>query len=97
MTYCQSIIQIWACPTHRLSNLIDILLQPLLKNIRSFVRDDIDFLSKIPENTYDNSTLTTFDVSSLYSNIPHELGKGAISYWIQEDSDNLHPRFNKDL
>ena len=86
-----------SCPTHRLSNLIDILLQPFLKNIRSLVRDDIDFLSKIPENIYDNSTLTTFDVSSLYSNIPHELGKEAISYWIQKHSDNLHPRFNKEF
>ena len=31
-----------ACPTHRLSNLIDIILQPFLQNIKSYVRDDLD-------------------------------------------------------
>ncbi len=33
------------CPTHRLSNLIDILLRPYIKQIKRYVRDDINFLN----------------------------------------------------
>ena len=38
-----------SCPTSRLSKLIDILLQPFLKKIKSYIRDNIDFLNSIPE------------------------------------------------
>ena len=86
-----------SCPTHRLSNLIDILLQPFLKEIKSFVRDDIDFLCKIPTNIDSNTILTTFDVSSLYSNIPHDLGREAISYWVSNFPFNLHHRFTEEF
>ena len=37
-----------ACPTSRLSEVIDILIKPLQEMTTSFIRDDIDFLSKIP-------------------------------------------------
>ena len=33
------------CETHRLSNLIEILLKAFIKQVKSFTRDDIDFLS----------------------------------------------------
>jgi len=33
-----------SCPTHRLSNLIDILLKPYITEVKSYVRDDLDFL-----------------------------------------------------
>ena len=32
-----------ACQTHRLSNLIDILLRPLTKTVKSYLRDTTDF------------------------------------------------------
>lgn len=38
------------CRTHRLSNVIDILLQPFIKYVKSFVRDDIHYSSFIPNN-----------------------------------------------
>ena len=44
-----------------------------------------------------NTLIATFDVTNLYSNIPHELGKQAISFWIDKHPDTLHPRFNKNL
>ena len=31
-------------PTQRLSNLLDIILKPLRHNVKSFVRDDLEFL-----------------------------------------------------
>lgn len=86
-----------ACPTSRLSNLIDILLQPFTNLIKSYIKDSTHFLKSLP-NTVENETLiTTFDVSSLYSNIPHDLGKKAISYWINKHTETLHPRFTEEF
>ena len=56
-----------ACSTSRLSEVIDILIKPLQEMTTSSIRDDIDFLSKIPrviKNTQ-TSMLVTFDVESL--------------------------------
>ena len=40
--------------------------------------------------------MVTFDITNLQSNIPHELGKQAISFWIEKYPETLHPTFNKD-
>ena len=32
-----------------------------------------------------------------YNNIPHELGKQGISFWIDKYLETLHPRFNKKI
>ena len=63
-----------ACETHRLSNLIDILLKPIIEKVKSYVRDDIDFLNYIPKTVQSNTLLVSFDIVNLYTNIPHELG-----------------------
>ena len=42
-----------------------------------------------------NTHIATFDVTNLYINIPHELGKQVISFWIDKYPDTLYPRFNK--
>ena len=84
-------------PTSRLSKLIDILLQTFLNKIKSYIKDNIDFLNSIPEKIDLNTLRATFDVTNLYSNIPHELGKQANSFWIDKYPDTLHPRFNKKL
>ena len=34
------------CPTRRLSNLVDILLKPFLIHIKSYIKDNLDFLKK---------------------------------------------------
>ena len=84
-----------ACPTHRLSNLIDILLKPFVKHVKSFVRDDIDFLKFLPTVMSENDIFVSFDVTSLYSNISHELGLKAIKYWLDNFPDDIHERFSK--
>ncbi len=71
-----------ACPTHRLTNLIDIFLRPYIKHVKSYVRDDNDFLNHLPNRINENVILCTFDVSSLYTNISHQLGLEAIAFWI---------------
>ena len=62
------------CLTHRLSNLIDIVLRPLTKRVKSYLRDTMDFLNHLPEHIPEDTILASFDVESLYSNIPHDLG-----------------------
>ena len=41
-------------PTQRLSNLLDIILKPLCHNVKSFVRDDLDFLRHLPDHVESN-------------------------------------------
>ena len=38
------------CPARKLSQLIDIILKPFLKHIKSFIRDSLDFLIKCPRD-----------------------------------------------
>ena len=60
------------CPTCRLRNLVDILLKPFLIHIQRYIKDSLDFLAKYSRENKWDTTLTTFDVVGLYSNIPHE-------------------------
>ena len=53
------------CVTSRLSNFIDILLKPFLQKIKSYVRDDLDFLNKIPKKLAEYESLVTLDVSTI--------------------------------
>ena len=85
------------CPTHRLSNLIDIILKPLCTYVPSFIRDDIDFLSHLPENAHSDSILVSFYVTSLYTNIPHDLGIEAMKFWIEKHRDAVPERFSNDF
>lgn len=82
------------CETHRLSNFIDILLQPYTKYIKSYIKDTKDFLQKLPTRISQESILVSFDVESLYSNIPHDLGLEAISFWINKYPDELPNRIS---
>ena len=84
-----------ACETHRLSNLIDILLKPFIEKVQSYVRDDIDFLKHIPEIVPPNTLLVSFDFISLYTNISHNLGMKAIERWLTDYPELIHKRFSK--
>ena len=59
--------------TEYVSAFVDRELQPLLANIHSYIKDTTDFLSKLSRlnNLPDNTILVTFNVTALYSNIPH--------------------------
>ena len=78
------------CPTRLLSQLIDITLKPFLLHIKSYVKDNLDFL-RICSPT----SLVTFNVKSLYTSIPHNYGLEATSFWIEKHPDSLHLRFSK--
>lgn len=84
-------------PTHRLSNVIDLVLKPLCKHVPSYIRDDLDFLNQIPEEVDENTILVSFDVVSLYTNIPHDLGIQAIEYWLDNYNASLQRPFSKEF
>ena len=85
-----------ACPTNRLSELINVLLLPYVKYVKSYIRDDIDILNKLPDHLDKNETFVTFDVESLYSNIRHEMGLEALNYYIVK-YENENIRIPKDF
>ena len=51
--------------------------------MKSYVRDDIDFLDHLPTKVDLDSTFISLDVTSLYTNITHDRGIEAIAYWIE--------------
>ena len=71
-------------PTSRLSNLIHILLKPLLPHIPSFIKDSQDFLKFLPQEIELTDIFVSFDIVSLYTNIPHKLGLSAIKFWLDK-------------
>ena len=85
------------CQAHRLSNLLDILLRPLTKRVKSYLRDTTKFLNHLPSEISENTLLVSFDVQSLYSNIPHQVGEKAINYWLRKFPNDCPARFPKEF
>ena len=84
-------------PTNRLSNFVDLILKPLCQHWPSFIRDDLDFLNYLPDEIDEHTLLVSFDVVSLYSSIPHDLGLTAIEYWIDNYATSLPRSFSKEF
>ena len=76
------------CHTYTIPKYVDFHLQPIVKNIPSYVRDTTDFLQKLDKvkNIPNDCLLVTLDVKSLYTNIPNNEGIKA----VREAYDN-HP------
>ena len=69
-------------PTRKFSESIDILLKPFLRHEKSYIRDSIDFFNKCDRNANENAVITTFDVASLHTNIPHSFGLEIVMYLL---------------
>ena len=78
------IIALHSSVTSRLSDFLDTLLRPYLKVVKSYIGDDIDFLTKIPEETDEKKVLANFDITSMYTNIHNDLGYEAIRFWLEK-------------
>ena len=62
-------------PTERISEYIDYHLRPHVLELPSYVQDTTDYLKKVESiQLSENPTLVSMDVTSLYTNIPHEDG-----------------------
>lgn len=84
------------CPTNRLSELLDKILQPLQIYVKSYIKNTVHFLNKLPLTVKTSDTFITFDVSSLYTNITHDLGLEALNYWMNKYPEILD-RFDKEF
>ena len=86
-----------ACETHRLSNLIDILLKSFISKVHSYIRDDIDFPKYILKIVPQNTLPVSFVVVILYTNISHDLGIKAINSWLTKYPELIHEKFSKEF
>ena len=68
---------------------MDILLKPFIKHVKSYIRDDIDFLNKLRTETNEKNVSATFDISSMYTNLDNDLGREAINFLLEKDPDSL--------
>ena len=69
------IISANGCPTETISAFVDKNIEDAVPKLKSYIKDTTDFIHKI-ENLRipENATLVTFDVVSLYTNIPNKEG-----------------------
>ena len=89
----QPIVSGFDSPTSQLSNYVTHFIQTLVETLPSYIRDSKHFLqlleslSLLPENTI----LVTADVTSLYTNIPHEEGVKSVSHYMKLHAKTLFP------
>ena len=83
-------------PTQRLSTFINILLSPIVPHLTTYIKDDWHFLKQLPHTMdFNNTTLYSVDITSLYTSIPHDLGIDAIRYWITKYRHLIPQRFTE--
>ena len=83
--------------THGLSKLLDKILNFLVHSLKSFVKDEHDFLRKFPKEVPADTRILCFDITSLYTSIPIELGMKALDYWLTKLSSLIDNRFTKQV
>ncbi|XP_029646732.1 uncharacterized protein LOC115220725 [Octopus sinensis] len=86
-----------SCETHHLSNFLDILLKPLLKYVKSYIRDDLDMLNHLLKTVKDRTLLVSFNMVNLYTNIPHDYGIEAITFWLEKYPEEIPGRINQNF
>ena len=71
-------------PTERISQFVDYHLKPLVQTTQSFIKDTTHFFHKLEQlgQLPNNAFLVTLDVSSLYTNIPHNHTLGVRGYLL---------------
>ena len=77
--------------TQNISFFADYLLQPLAKDVMSFIKDSNDVLRHFRDLQYipGGSILCTIDAVGLYPNIPHNEGVGAIRDALETREDKI--------
>ncbi|XP_053556368.1 uncharacterized protein LOC128647639 [Bombina bombina] len=71
--------------TQPVAQVIDILLQPTVKGVRSYIADTNDLIRKMRDVSVETGDiLVTLDVNSLYTIIPHDKGMDAVRTHLTE-------------
>ena len=81
--------------TQGASKLLDKILSPLVPQMKSYIKDEWDFVRRFPRKIDYNATLLSCDIISLYTTIPTNLGLQALEYWIDKLSHLVPARFTK--
>lgn len=78
--------------TENISAYVDHFIKPMVTTLPSYIRDSVDLINSLKSfnNLSDNTLLATFDVQSLYTNIPHDGGINALHHFL-----SLHHSENK--
>ena len=84
-------------PTQHLSCLIEKILNPIVPTLKTYIKDDWDFIRNLPEKIPFDCKLFSCDIQSLYTSIPIELGLKAIKYWITRRRDLIADRFSNEF
>ena len=82
-------------PTQGISVLLEKILTPIASCLKTYVKDDWDFIRKLPSHVDYPCVLASCDVERLYTSIPHDLGLEALSYWIDKKRNLIPERFTK--
>ena len=82
-------------PTQRLSSLLEKILTPLIPKLKSYIKDDLGFLKKLPRNLDPSFTFLTCDIVSLYTNILYKIGLRALLCYITKYKNLIPIRFRK--
>ena len=88
------IVSACSCPTTLISQFIDSLLQPLVTALPTYIKDTNHALQLLDQFSFppDHSDrfLFTMDVSSLYTNIPHNEGLQAMKHFLKNSSFDIN-------
>ncbi len=81
------------CPTEKISQMLDIILQPFVPKIKSYIKDTSDFIRKLKKlrKLPPNAWLIIADVQSLYTKIPHDEGKAAAEKALNSRDPQQNP------
>ncbi len=80
-----------------MSQYVDRILRPLVESLPSYLKDTTDFFKQLSDINIDNYEdyeiffLSTMDVVSLYTNIPHNKGIVVIKYLLDKRVEKSPP------
>lgn len=82
------------CPTEKISSFLDELMQPIVKQLPSYIKDTTDALNVFNNFTFDTNDkkfIFTMDVKSLYTVIPHSEGLKALRHFFDKRAYKYPP------
>ena len=75
--------------TSGLSQMLHLILQPILEKVEHIVKDTFDFIDRFDTQAEEDPMIVTWDIKSLYPNIRHDLFDDAISYWVDKHRNDI--------
>ena len=82
-------------PTQAIGGLLEKILTPIVLYLKLYIKDDQDFLRKLPSHFDYLCVLASCDDVSFYTSAPHDSGLEAFSYWINKKRSLITRSFIK--